>query len=141
MNLYKIMFETIRRISPLLKLDPNNVLKLLCFIVKGYKCLWKNCYMLTVQIYYFFSLASRNSSATVRSDDSASSDAAERLREALTAFDEKLRRQRPSVDKALLKSAYHQSLLRVSWNLIEAEILHTPGTPFLIQSNCVDNFQ
>ncbi len=94
-----------------------------------------------LQIHYFFSLVSRNSSATVRSDDSASSDAAERLREALTAFDEKLRRQRPSVDKALLKSAYHQSLLRVSWNLIEAEILHTPGSPFLIQSNCVDNFQ
>ena len=78
-------------------------------------------------IFFHFSLASRNSSATVRSDDSGSSDAADRLRDALQAFDEKLRRQRPSVDKALLKSAYHQSLLRVSWNLIEAEVVHTPG--------------
>jgi hypothetical protein len=48
---------------------------------------------------FLFSLASRNSSATVRSDDSGSSDAADRLRDALQAFDEKLRRQRPSVDK------------------------------------------
>ena len=140
MNLYKIILETARHFWRLLKLEENNISKLLWFHCQRSQLFEK---LLTVkfQIHYFFSLASRNSSATVRSDESASSDAAERLREALTAFDEKLRRQRPSVDKALLKSAYHQSLLRVSWNLIEAEILHTPGSPFLIQSNCVDNFQ
>jgi len=47
----------------------------------------------------------------------------------LREFDEGLRRQRPNVDKAkILKSAYHQSLLRVSWNLIESEILHSPDS-------------
>ena len=47
---------------------------------------------------------------------------------ALKEFDEKLRKANPSVDKALItRSAYHQSLLRVSWNLIESEILHSPG--------------
>ena len=48
---------------------------------------------------------------------------------ALREFDKIVRRQKPNVDKAIiLKSAYHQSLLRVSWNLIESEILHCPGT-------------
>ena len=47
---------------------------------------------------------------------------------ALQEFDELIRKQKPNVDKAkILKSAYHQSLLRVSWNLIESEILHSPG--------------
>jgi hypothetical protein len=43
----------------------------------------------------FFSLTSRNSSATLRSDESGSSDAADKIRDALQAYDEKLRRQRP----------------------------------------------
>ena len=39
-----------------------------------------------------------------------------------------MRKSSPSVDKALItRSGYHQSLLRVSWNLIESEILHSPG--------------
>ena len=47
---------------------------------------------------------------------------------ALKEFDEKVRKASPSVDKALItRSGYHQSLLRVSWNLIESEILHSPG--------------
>ena len=47
---------------------------------------------------------------------------------ALKEFDEKVRKAIPSVDKALItRSGYHQSLLRVSWNLIESEILHSPG--------------
>lgn len=47
---------------------------------------------------------------------------------ALKEFDEKVRKSSPSVDKALItRSGYHQSLLRVSWNLIESEILHSPG--------------
>ena len=47
---------------------------------------------------------------------------------ALKEFDEKMRKANPSIDKALItRSGYHQSLLRVSWNLIESEILHSPG--------------
>ena len=47
---------------------------------------------------------------------------------ALKEFDEKIRKANSSIDKALItRSGYHQSLLRVSWNLIESEILHSPG--------------
>ena len=47
---------------------------------------------------------------------------------ALKEFDEKVRKASPSEDKYLItQSGYHQSLLRVSWNLIESEILHSPG--------------
>ena len=46
----------------------------------------------------------------------------------LKEFDEKLRKANSSIDKALItRSGYHQSLLRVSWNLIESEIGHSPG--------------
>ena len=55
-----------------------------------------------------------------------SDDAKQKL--ALKEFDEKVRKANASIDKALItRSAYHQSLLRVSWNLIESEILHSPG--------------
>ena len=55
-----------------------------------------------------------------------SDDAKQKL--AIKEFDEKIRKANASIDKALItRSAYHQSLLRVSWNLIESEILHSPG--------------
>ena len=50
---------------------------------------------------------------------------------ALKEFDEKIRKASSSIDKALItRSGYHQSLLRVSWNLIESEILHSPGKDY-----------
>jgi len=50
-------------------------------------------------------------------------------RSVLAEFDLSVRNQKPNVDKAkILNSPYYQSLLRVSWNLIEAEILHSPDS-------------
>ena len=47
----------------------------------------------------------------------------------LKEFDELVKNQKPNIDKAkILNSPYYQSLLRVSWNLIEAEILHCPDS-------------
>ena len=43
-------------------------------------------------------------------------------------FDEKFRHHRPQHDKSMMKRAMCISTLRVSWNLIEAEICHNPGT-------------
>ena len=55
---------------------------------------------------------------------------------ALKEFDEKIKKANSSIDKALItRSGYHQSLLRVSWNLIESEILHSPGKNYNSCSN------
>ena len=64
-----------------------------------------------------------------------SDDAKQKL--ALKEFDEKVRKANASIDKALItRSAYHQSLLRVSWNLIESEILHSPGKNCRMDITC-----
>ena len=65
-------------------------------------------------------------------------------RSVLAEFDLSVRNQKPNVDKAkILNSPYYQSLLRVSWNLIEAEILHSPDSfdmGYDIQQVCLLKF-
>ena len=71
-----------------------------------------------------FSLSSKSGSSN---DSENGNKKAQKISEDIQDFDEKLRFTRPCHDKALVRRPYFISTLRVSWNLIEAEILHNPG--------------
>ena len=70
------------------------------------------------------SLSSRNGFGAEAENGNAK---AQQITDDLQEFDEKLRTHRPDHDKAIIRRSFFISTLRVSWNLIEAEILHNPG--------------
>ena len=70
------------------------------------------------------SLSSRNGFGAEAENGNAK---AQQISDDLQEFDEKLRSHRPDHDKAIIRRSFFISTLRVSWNLIEAEILHNPG--------------
>ena len=72
----------------------------------------------------FQSLSSRNGFGAEAENGNAK---AQQISDDLQEFDEKLRSHRPDHDKAIIRRSFFISTLRVSWNLIEAEILHNPG--------------
>ena len=71
----------------------------------------------------FYSLSSKTASNEMENGNKK----AQKICEDLQEFDEKLKSHRPALDKTLVGRSYFISTLRVSWNLIEAEILHNPG--------------
>ena len=76
---------------------------------------------------FFFSAFSLSSKGGSSIECENGNKKAQKISEDIQDFDEKLRFTRPSSDKALVQKSYFISTLRVSWNLIEAEILHNPG--------------
>ena len=81
----------------------------------------------------FQSLSSRNGFGAEAENGNAK---AQQISDDLQEFDEKLRSHRPDHDKAIIRRSFFISTLRVSWNLIEAEILHNPGN-FRIYARCL----
>ena len=85
-------------------------------------------FFLSLALSFLCSLTSKNGSSEAVNGNTK----AQKINEDLQDFDDKLRAHRPAHDKALVSRSYFVSTLRVSWNLIEAEILHNPGTIFVI---------
>ena len=73
-----------------------------------------------------FSLTSRNGSSVLE-DSLGNNGSSQKMIENIQDFDEKFKNHRPQHDKSMMKKAVCISTLRVSWNLIEAEICHNPG--------------
>ena len=88
-------------------------------------CIYSNC-----NAFYFgllsFSLTSKNGSSVLE-DSLGNNGSSQKMIENIQDFDEKFKNHRPQHDKSMMKKAVCISTLRVSWNLIEAEICHNPG--------------
>ena len=72
-------------------------------------------------------MSSRNGSSVIE-HSTGNNGRSQKMLENIQDFDEKFRHHRPQHDKSMMKRAMCISTLRVSWNLIEAEICHNPGT-------------
>ena len=87
------------------------------------------------------SLSSKTGSSFLE-DSLGNNGQSQKMLETIQDFDEKFRNHRPQHDKSMLKRAMCISTLRVSWNLIEAEICHNPGkNSYTVRPHMIPTFQ